>query len=517
MMGTMTHEPESSEPALPAPQPLRLSKSRFTAGLQCHKQLWWRVHEPEAPELVPDPARQEIFDQGHVVGAAAQARFPGGVLIEAPHRDFDVRVAQTRAAIDAGAAVIFEASFFADNVFVAVDVLERTATGWTLVEVKSSTKVKAQYIPDAAVQLHVLRAAGLHVDRVELMHLNRACRFPDLSNLFTRADITEEAEALLPDVRVSRGTQLQMLAGPVPEVAVGSHCTSPYECPFLARCWPERPRHHISTLYKMAYKAAHYEEQGIHTVFDLPQDPPLGLIQERQWRSVQEGRMIVASTLADALRVVAYPFAALDFESLQTPIPIWHGCRPWDQVPAQFSCEVVSAPGQVTHHDWLAEPGGDPRPALARRLVEVCRGVKVVFAWNASFEAQMLDLLAEAAPELADELADISTRLVDALPLVRDHVYHPDFLGSFSLKTVLPVLVPGSGYEGLAVADGGTASVQLRKLLVDQNLPLDEVERVRTALKEYCAVDTLGVVRLLERLQELAADGEARASDRRLF
>ncbi len=488
-----------------APVPvIRLSKSRFTSGLQCHKQLWWRVHEPEATELVPDAARQEIFDQGHVVGAAAQARFPGGVLIEAPHRDFDARVALTRAAIESGAPVIFEASFFADDVFVAVDVLERTSTGWTLVEVKSATKVKAQYIPDAAVQLHVLRAAGLRVDRVELMHLNRACRFPDLSNLFTRADITEEVEALLPDVRVSRVAQLQMLAGPVPEIAIGSHCTSPYACPFLARCWPEQPPHHISTLYKCAHKAAHYEEQGIHTVFDLPQDPPLGLIQERQRRAVQEGRMIVASTLAEALRVVEYPFASLDFESLQTPIPIWHGCRPWDQVPAQFSCEVVSAPGQVTHHEWLAEPGGDPRPELARRLVEVCRGVKVVFAWNASFEGQMLDLLAEAAPELAGELADISTRLVDALPLVRDHVYHPDFLGSFSLKTVLPVLAPGAGYEGLAVADGGTASVQLRKLLVDQNLPLDEVERVRTALKEYCAVDTLGVVRLLERLMVLA-------------
>lgn len=507
-MGTMTHEAESSAPAPPAPQPVRLSKSRFTAGLQCHKQLWWRVHEPDAPELVPDAARQEIFDQGHVVGAAAQARFPGGVLIDAPHREFDARVAQTRAAIDAGAPVIFEASFFADDVFVAVDVLERTGTGWTLVEVKSATKVKAQYIPDAAVQLHVLRAAGLAVDRVELMHLNRACRFPDLSNLFERADITAEAEALLPDVRLSRVAQLQMLAGPLPEVATGSHCTSPYDCPFMTRCWPAQPPHHISTLYKMAYRTAQYEAQGIHTIFDLPQDPPLGLIQERQRRAVQQGRMIVASTLADALRVVEYPYAALDFETLQTPIPIWHGCRPWDQVPAQFSCHVVRAPGQIVHHEWLGDPGGDPRPEFAHRLVEACRGAKVVFAWNASFEGQVIDQLAEAVPALAPELAAIRSRLIDALPLVRDHVYHPDFLGSFSLKTVLPALVPGAGYEGLAVADGGTASVQLRRLIVDQSVPPEEVEQARAALKEYCAVDTLGVVRLLERLAELALLGE---------
>ena len=492
------------DPAAESAPRLRLSKSRFTSGLQCHKQLWWRVHEPDAPELVPDPARQEIFDQGYLVGAVAQTYFPGGVLVDAAHRDFDARVAQTRAAIEAGASAIFEAAFFVDDVFVAVDVLERTATGWTLVEVKSTTKVKAQHIPDAAVQLHVLRAAGLQVNRVELMHLNRACRFPDLSNLFERADITEEAEALLADVRLSRAAQLQMLAGPLPDVATGSHCTSPYECPFLTRCWPARPPHHISTLYRMAHKAAHYEAQGIYSIFDLPQDPPLGLIQERQRRSVQEGRMIVASTLADALRVVYYPFAALDFETLQTPIPIWNGCRPWDQVPAQFSCHVVSAPGQVTHHEWLAEGSGDPRPELARRLVDACRGAKVVMAYNASFEGQVVDQLAEAVPELAAELVDLRGRLVDALPLVRDHVYHPHFYGSFSLKTVLPVLVPGAGYEGLAVADGGTASVQLRRLLIDQSLSPDEAERTRAALKEYCAVDTLGVVRLLERLAELA-------------
>ncbi len=489
--------------AFAAPRP-RLSKSRFTAGLQCHRQLWWRVYDADAAELVPDVAQQAIFDQGHLVGAEAQARFPGGVLVDVPHREFEARVARTTAALDAGAPAIFEAAFLADDVFVAVDVLERTGTGWTLVEVKSTRSVKPQHVPDAAVQLHVLRTAGLRVDRVELMHLNRECRFPDLSSLFTRADITAEAEAFLPEVRLARTAQLQMLAGPLPEVAPGEHCTSPYECPFMARCWPEQPAHHISTLYHMGRRAAHFEAQGIHTIFDLPQDPRLGPIQERQRRAVQEGRTIVASTLAGALGVLQYPFATLDFETLQLAIPRWNGCWPWAQVPAQFSCHVVPAPGQVHHHEWLAEGPGDPRPELARRLVDACRDARVVFAWNANFEGQVIDQLAEAVPDRAADLLDLRARLVDALPLVRDHVYHPEFHGSFSLKRVLPALVPGMGYEGLVVAEGGMASVQLRRLLVDQDLPPEEVEATRTALKAYCAVDTLGVVRLLERLGALA-------------
>lgn len=489
---------------------LRLSKSRFTSGLQCHKQLWWRVHEPDAPELVPDAAQQDTFDQGHRVGAAAQACFPGGVLVDAPHRDFEARVAQTRAAIEAGAPAIFEAAFFAEQVFVAVDILERSTDGWTLVEVKSTSRVKPQHLPDAAVQLFVLRASGLRVDRVELMHLNRACRFPDLTNLFTREDITAEAERLQPDVRLDCTRQLTMLAGPVPDVPVGEHCRSPYPCPFMARCWAPAPPHHIGTLYKMAHKAAQYETQGIHTVYDLPADPSLGLIQDRQRRAVQEGRMIVASTLAAALGVVEAPFASLDFETLQPAIPVWEGCRPWDQVPAQFSCDVVDAAGAVTHHEWLAEGPGDPRPGLARALVDACRGARVIVAYNAAFEGLVVEQLAEAVPALASDLLELKSRLVDALPLVRDHVYHPDFLGSFSLKAVLPVLVPGAGYAGLAVADGGMASVKLRRLLVDQDVPPEDVPRTRADLLAYCAMDTLGVVRLLARLRELAgpaADG----------
>ena len=75
-MNTAVDQPAESAPRL------RLSKSRFTSGLQCHKQLWWRVHEPDAPELVPDAGLQAIFDQGHLVGAAAQTYFPGGVLVQ---------------------------------------------------------------------------------------------------------------------------------------------------------------------------------------------------------------------------------------------------------------------------------------------------------------------------------------------------------------------------------------------------------------------------------------------------
>src|SRR5216117_4436226 len=102
----------------------RLSKSRFTSGLQCHKKLWWEVHEPDAIELQPDKVLQDLFDQGRQVGELARTRYPGGVLIDLPHDARAERVAATRKLLDAGAPAIFEATFIADDTFVAIDVLE---------------------------------------------------------------------------------------------------------------------------------------------------------------------------------------------------------------------------------------------------------------------------------------------------------------------------------------------------------------------------------------------------------
>src|SRR5271157_923999 len=104
---------------------LRLSKSRFMAGIQCAKQLWWRVHEPAAPELLPDDAQVRIFARGHRVGEVAHTYVPGGVLIDLPHDEMAARVAATAKALADGAPVIYEASFVADGVFVSVDILER--------------------------------------------------------------------------------------------------------------------------------------------------------------------------------------------------------------------------------------------------------------------------------------------------------------------------------------------------------------------------------------------------------
>jgi hypothetical protein len=486
--------------------PTRLSKSRYCYGLQCTRQLWWRVHEPTAPELVADPALQAVFERGHRVGELARERFPGGVLIDGEYWEVKEKVEKTRRAIADGAPAVFEAAFLENDVFVAVDVLERRRRGWALAEVKSTLSVKEPHLPDVGIQLHVLRASGLDVTRAEVMHLNRECSFPDLSNLFARTDVTTDVEGLLPGVPKEIRRLKAALAGKLPDVEPGPHCTDPYECPFMERCHPELPKHHVSTLYRIGKGADAFLADGFVTIHDLPDDLGLPPVTARQALSVRKGRMVVEPELAEALAQIETPVAFLDFETIMPAVPVWKGCHPFEQIPVQMSCHVRGVRGALVHHEFLAEGPGDPRPAIAEKVVAACLGANTVVAYNAPFEQRCLEHLAAAVPAQRKALRDVIRRLVDLLPIVRENVYHPKFGGSFSLKSVLPALVPGAGYGDLDIGEGGTAQAVLEGLLLHQEaIPVSERRSLRKQLLAYCERDTLGMVKLLERLGEVSA------------
>ena len=485
-----------------------LSKSRFTYGLQCHKHLWWRCHDGKAPELKPSALQRAVFARGHRVGDEACKHVPGGYRVAFDGRQKKRAVQDTVAALERGERVLYEAAFEHQGLFAAVDILVREDDGWVLVEVKSTTGVKPQHLPDAAVQTWVARESGITVTRVELMHLNRACVYPDLSNLFTRADITGEVEELLPTIAPEVKAQKQMLDLPVPIVSAGPQCREPYDCPFLLRCNEPLPEGHLLDLYGMGgERAAPWLARGVTRIEELPErEVRSNPIWSRQREAEITGDLVISAGLAADVPPLSGHPGYLDFETLAPAVPVWSGCSPFDAVPAQFSLHIGRVNDEPLHHEWLAEGAGDPRLPLARALAPLVDQCGAIYAWNASFERRCLVGLAEVADDageagLAASLRGASERLVDLLPVVRGHVYHPDFRGSFSLKAVLPVLAPELDYSDLRVADGQLASVELESLLLHpERLPDWRRARMRTELLAYCGRDTLGLVRIHEWL-----------------
>ncbi len=496
----------------------RLSKSRFTSGLQCHKKLWWEVHEPDALELQPDRVLQDLFDQGRQVGAVARARYPGGVLIDLPHHAGAARVAATEQALDAGAPAIFEATFIADDTFVAIDVLEKTNDGYRLTEVKSSSSQKDEHIADVAIQARVAAACGVKITAAAVLHLNKEFRHPASGDLFARSDVTGAVAAFLPTVPDEITRQREMLAGPLPDVPVGLHCFEPRECPFMGRCWPDAPDHIRHLAGVGPKRTAAYLARGITSIAELPAREKLNFTQKRQLKAMAEQRLIVEPTLAAELAPFGFPLSRrergtggedsrlgfLDFETIARAIPVWPGMAPWQQAAAQFSYHERQPDGTYTHAAFLAEGPEDARPPLARAMVRATANAERVVMYT-PFEKTRIRELQQAVPELAAELAALEAKLIDLHPVVKNCVYHPDFRGSFSLKYILTPLVPELTYDDLVIVDGRVASVEIARLLfVADKIPRQERDRVRQDLLNYCERDTWAMVKLVERLRELA-------------
>lgn len=246
-------------------------------------------------------------------------------------------------------------------------------------------------------------------------------------------------------------------------------------------------------------------EDGIELIVDVPDDVHLNVIQTRQREALRAGRMIVEPGLGAALQALEYPIGFLDFETMQRAMPPYDGLWPWAQVTAQFSYHEQAADVAVRHVEWLADELADPREPLARAMIDACRDARQILVYHQPFEETRIKELAEALPHLRDDLEGIRERLLDLKRIVMDYIYHPGFEGSFSLKKVLPVLVPDLGYEDLEIQGGGDAMVDIARLLLDpESFAPGEREQLRSDLLAYCERDTWAMVKLLERLRGVA-------------
>ena len=295
---------------------------------------------------------------------------------------------------------------------------------------------------------------------------------------------------------------LAMLAeSAAPDIAPGEHCFTPYPCSYYAHCTRDHvsPEHGIDELpWLVAERRAELQAAGIEEIRDIPVDFPLTRLQRIVRRAVREGRPLLHGDIPGALAEVTLPVRYLDFETFAPAIPCFAGTRPYDAIPFLFSVHTEGNGSLPAHVDYLHEHDDDPRRRLAELLIEAL-GREGTICTYSGYERKVLRALAAALPERAEALDAIESRLFDLLPVVRNGYYHPDFRGSFSIKNVLPALVPGMGYHDLAVADGQTAAARYVRALVSADP--QERQRIFDDLRAYCARDTLAMVKLRQALE----------------
>jgi len=489
---------------------VKISKSKFVAGMQCLKRLYWEVHEPELG-AVPDPSALARLQQGHEVGRLARELFPGGVEIQSTRENLEDAIRATRElVVNREVPAIFEATFEHGGVLVRVDILQRRdGKRWRLLEVKSTADLKDYHVYDVAIQSRVLSRCGVKLSSSVLMHLNRDYVFQggsyDPRQLFRIRNLNRQLLKLERKLTKQLREEFHILRGSQPpEVDAGRHCQKPVRCEFFDCCNPILPVDHVRHLPRISPRALdELRKLGVEAIPDIPDDFPLNVQQSRAHASVKAGRVFCSAELNKQLHSLKFPLAFMDFETVNPALPRFVGMRPFDYLPFQWSVHRQNTPTEAPEHfEFLADDDGDPRLAFVQSLLKAIQGAATIVVYYGQFESGRLSELAEWFPQHRKEIAHVQTKIWDLLPVVRDNVYHRDFRGSFSLKRVLPALVPEMSYEGMEVSDGTEAGLAWEKM---RSLARGAESRqgLRHALLAYCEQDTLAMVRLLDVLRSV--------------
>jgi hypothetical protein len=475
----------------------RLTKSNLLHYRQCPKRLYLSIHRPDLAEF--DPATERLFDQGHRVGAVAREVYGQGRLIEL-HSGSDGAVEQTIALVNAGSEPLYEGTFIYDEVLIRSDILLPSGSGFRAIEVKQATSVKETYPDDCAIQSWVIEQAGLSLAGFSIAHINNQFVYQGDGNyrgLFTEVSMDESVHALHGEVPKWVADAKKVIEGRrSPDVKVGRHCKTPYDCPFMGYCHLEEPEFPIKILPHPGKLLVQLEAEGIADIRDIPDGRLTKPLHQRIHKVTLSGTPELDATATEIARAISYPRHYLDFETIAFAVPIWKGTRPYQQLPFQWSLHIEESDGSLTHRAFLDTSGEFPLRACAEGLLDAIATTGPVIVYTA-FEAMRLKELAQWFPDLALRIESVLARLFDLHKVMHEHYYHRDMMGSWSIKKVLPTIAPDLDYAVLGEVADGEAAQRAFLSAIDHSTDIGDREDLRKALLRYCEHDTMALVRIL--------------------
>lgn len=465
-----------------------LSKSKVKMGLNCPKALYLSVKKNHLAHYSADTKKS--FAIGNLVGTLAQEKFPNGILINA-YKNVD-KEKKTKAVLDK-MLPIFEGTFIHKQVVAQADILIPLGNNtWKMVEIKSGTSVKEDYLIDIAIQYYVL-SKFLNLVAVELWHINK--RSETVDQIFQEVDVLAEIKNKIPDLDSIIDSFLDLLNKEEPIQEIGPQCLSPYECAFKGYCWNKIPQE--KTIFQLPDFSLRWEayRKGVISI----EDPRL--VSEFNFpaelvSAIKENKLYVnQEELRNLLQPITMPVSFLDFECINYPLPVYPKTTPYMQLPFQYSLDVWEGK-ELDHKEFLLLQKEDPRIGFIKSLQSHLPSTGSIIVFDKSLEISVLKSIAYHFPEFKDFVAGLLPRIVDLAKVMKNNVYHPKFGSSFSLKTIVPVLCgEDKGYDKLIIKDGLEAINYYLKLIDEKDI----IKKVQLSqpLREYSSADTKNLYYLL--------------------
>ena len=491
---------------------MTISKSLYTRAIQCPKSLWLKKFKPSV--LTPsDESAQAIFDRGNEVGDLACDLFPYGKEVSY-NQNYDEMIATTKNYLDSKVSNIYEATFSYDGIVIMVDILSVCSDGVSIYEVKSSTQLKDIYLHDVSIQYYVLENLGFKIKSANIIHINNQYTKEfelDIKQLFKIVDVTssvQELQANIPNNLKEFDTYLSDEKNE-PNIDIGKQCHTPYICDAKEYCWKiqrQIPDYSIFNIFNIgSKKQQELYNRGIINIEDIPDDFEMTPIQAQAVKNYKvKTTFIDVQNIKSFIKNLEFPIYFLDFETYQQAIPQYDGIKPFEQIPFQYSLHILYKNGRLKHKEFLASDGVDSRYELALRLWDDIPQDATVLAYNMSFEKGVIKGLVESFPNLGSQLLTIVENMQDLMtPFAKKWYVTPAMQGSYSIKYVLPALVPEfeKAYKELDGVQNGSQAMNAFANL--SKMQENEKQKIRNSLLEYCKLDTLAMVKIFEVLKRI--------------
>jgi len=288
-----------------------------------------------------------------------------------------------------------------------------------------------------------------------------------------------------------------------PQIDIGPYCSDPYDCDFADYCWKHIPEKSVFDLNRMrANKKFELYSNGIISFSDIPDNYSLTDAQRMQVEAeLKDSSFIDVENIKEFIGSLKEPIGFLDFETFQQAVPDFNNQNPYAQVPFQYSLHILKN-SDLRHAEYLGEPEKDPRERFIKQIINDTENIETILVYNMGFEKRILNSLAKIFPEYENEIGEITSRISDLMIPFRDKSYYVASMeGSYSIKKVLPALVPELSYDELEIGDGMAAMrsyVGMIKM-TDEN----QIKKTRKNLLKYCRLDTLAMVEILRKLKSL--------------
>jgi len=480
--------------------------------VQCEKIHWLNKYKPDSSAVENN---ESTFEKGRQVGELAKGLF--GDYEDIPFdKDFSLRLEKTDKLLEDKPNIITEASFSYDNNFCSIDILKNDLDGVEIYEVKSSTKIKDIYLDDVAYQYYVLSNLGLNVKKACIVYINNEYirdKELDVTQLFNIEDITsivnEKQEEIHNNIDFINDFMQNHGEDDEPDKQIGQHCFDPYSCSFWQYCTRDLPKPNvfdISGMYTRKKFEKYYEGKISFEDLENENINPKYLEQIDFELNNREAK-IEKQAIKNVLDSLNYPLYFIDYETCQYAIPEFEKTKAYQQIPFQYSLHIIKEEGApLEHKEFLAEAEDENIIRnFAESMIKDMPEEGSVIVYNKSFEASRNKEIGEMYPDLKPEMERINNNMVDLMiPFRNRNYYTKEMKGSYSIKYVLPALYPDDpelDYSELSLIHRGDEASQAFLSLKDK--PLEEQERIREGLLEYCKLDTYAMVKIWEKFKEI--------------